>query len=602
MCCSPNRAPAGCCRPAPGESRCWRPAWTPRSGSPSHPTVRPWSPRRVRAAWSHSADAAGTGGRRIALSARHLRARRTALRRRHRGQDASSRSTSRPAAAGSSRPAYRSVRRPGSHPNHSRDAALPDRRARSPGSRPAPTAPSSSRPTAEGSVPRDPAAGLICPNCRGPTTDHRYIQVARALAQGEIVDGVYPVGSAATDRTRAVPALLRQQVHGAGGAAPAAEDNLVSSRPRAGTMSRARRPRTARRPGRHVDQRSARLRDRGPVRHRESIAMRSPSTASWPPEPVCRSARKWLAVVGFRRAEDSDVPICRTEYHINRSFSRRWAGCCRTTPGRSSRSWRTLPGSASWRCAERSPPCSSPRTGPECSKVELGSLRCRCSAATPPPTPRSPQVTVNTIRQRPSSSFHDDATGEGLSRCCPPCQLDSGRAAEAYRSGLDLGTLADSLRDAAQAAPGREILVDGPVRLDCRSCTIARLHWRPRCWRAIPVGSVVSFMLPNWHEAAIVYHAATLAGMVVNPILPYAARPRTRLHPDRRRRADDVRARRVRRPRLPAMLARGDGDHGGTASGVVVVRGEPTPGQTDPRRCPAPTPTAGRSSTPTRCG
>jgi cyclohexanecarboxylate-CoA ligase len=31
---------------------------------------------------------------------------------------------------------------------------------------------------------------------------------------------------------------------------------------------------------------------------------------------------------------------------------------------------------------------------------------------------------------------------------------------------------------------------------------------------------VVSFMLPNWHEAAVVYLAATLAGMVVNPILP----------------------------------------------------------------------------------
>ena len=27
-------------------------------------------------------------------------------------------------------------------------------------------------------------------------------------------------------------------------------------------------------------------------------------------------------------------------------------------------------------------------------------------------------------------------------------------------------------------------------------------------------------MLPNWHEAAVVYLAATLAGMVVNPILP----------------------------------------------------------------------------------
>ena len=36
----------------------------------------------------------------------------------------------------------------------------------------------------------------------------------------------------------------------------------------------------------------------------------------------------------------------------------------------------------------------------------------------------------------------------------------------------------------------------------------------------MPVGSVVSFMLPNWQEAAVVYHAATLAGMVVNPILP----------------------------------------------------------------------------------
>ena len=27
-------------------------------------------------------------------------------------------------------------------------------------------------------------------------------------------------------------------------------------------------------------------------------------------------------------------------------------------------------------------------------------------------------------------------------------------------------------------------------------------------------------MLPNWHEAAVIYLAATMAGMVVNPILP----------------------------------------------------------------------------------
>ena len=36
----------------------------------------------------------------------------------------------------------------------------------------------------------------------------------------------------------------------------------------------------------------------------------------------------------------------------------------------------------------------------------------------------------------------------------------------------------------------------------------------------MPPGSVVSFMLPNWHEAAVIYLGATLAGMVVNPILP----------------------------------------------------------------------------------
>lgn len=33
-------------------------------------------------------------------------------------------------------------------------------------------------------------------------------------------------------------------------------------------------------------------------------------------------------------------------------------------------------------------------------------------------------------------------------------------------------------------------------------------------------GSVISFMLPNWLEAATIYLGATLAGMVVNPILP----------------------------------------------------------------------------------
>jgi acyl-CoA synthetase (AMP-forming)/AMP-acid ligase II len=95
------------------------------------------------------------------------------------------------------------------------------------------------------------------------------------------------------------------------------------------------------------------------------------------------------------------------------------------------------------------------------------------------------------------------------------------RAAKAYAKGHWVHTtLADALRDAARDAPARVLVVDGDVRLDCRE-----LHGRAQALAAalserMPVGSVVSFMLPNWHEAAVVYLGATLAGMVVNPILP----------------------------------------------------------------------------------
>ncbi len=62
--------------------------------------------------------------------------------------------------------------------------------------------------------------------------------------------------------------------------------------------------------------------------------------------------------------------------------------------------------------------------------------------------------------------------------------------------------------------------MDGDRRLTC-----AELHEQAQLLAQaltarMPAGCVVSFMLPNWYEAAIVYLAATLAGMVVNPILP----------------------------------------------------------------------------------
>jgi acyl-CoA synthetase (AMP-forming)/AMP-acid ligase II len=98
---------------------------------------------------------------------------------------------------------------------------------------------------------------------------------------------------------------------------------------------------------------------------------------------------------------------------------------------------------------------------------------------------------------------------------------DEARAKDAYGRGLWVReTLADALRKAARETPDRVLIVDGEHRLDCRTL----LHQADALAQAMltraPAGSVVSFMLPNWHEAAVIYLAATLAGMVVNPVLP----------------------------------------------------------------------------------
>jgi acyl-CoA synthetase (AMP-forming)/AMP-acid ligase II len=91
----------------------------------------------------------------------------------------------------------------------------------------------------------------------------------------------------------------------------------------------------------------------------------------------------------------------------------------------------------------------------------------------------------------------------------------------AYAAGLWVHrTLADELREAAARTPERELVIDGEQRLTCdalyRRASVVAQSMSAR----MPVGSVVSFMLPNWHESAVVYLGATLAGMVVNPILP----------------------------------------------------------------------------------
>jgi acyl-CoA synthetase (AMP-forming)/AMP-acid ligase II len=98
---------------------------------------------------------------------------------------------------------------------------------------------------------------------------------------------------------------------------------------------------------------------------------------------------------------------------------------------------------------------------------------------------------------------------------------DAARAESAYAEGWwRAETAGDALRRAAAEEPDRVLIIDGDTRLSA-----ADLHKRAdilahSMLARFPTGSVVSFMLPNWHEAAVIYMAATLAGMVAHPILP----------------------------------------------------------------------------------
>jgi acyl-CoA synthetase (AMP-forming)/AMP-acid ligase II len=95
------------------------------------------------------------------------------------------------------------------------------------------------------------------------------------------------------------------------------------------------------------------------------------------------------------------------------------------------------------------------------------------------------------------------------------------RAAEAYTRNLWIhDTLANALQTAAQQTPQRLLLADGNRGIDCQTMHARATLLAQVMLARTPAGSVVSFILPNWHEAAIIYLAATLSGMVVNPILP----------------------------------------------------------------------------------
>ncbi len=94
-------------------------------------------------------------------------------------------------------------------------------------------------------------------------------------------------------------------------------------------------------------------------------------------------------------------------------------------------------------------------------------------------------------------------------------------ARQAYAEGLWVReTLAEVLARAAADEPDRVLLIDGAVRLRAGELYTAAEALARTLAARFPPGSVISFMLPNWHEAAIIYCAATLAGMVAHPVLP----------------------------------------------------------------------------------
>ncbi len=148
------------------------------------------------------------------------------------------------------------------------------------------------------------------------SADHRYIQVARALRK-DIVDGVYPVGSQlptehelcerfSVSRYTIREALRRLR-----------EDNLVSSRPRTGTLV--------------VPRSTSDVYDVMSINDLVAFAtgarfdIESVSMVTLDDDVAARtglaSGEEWLAVRGYRRSEGVDFPLCRTEYYINRAFA-----------------------------------------------------------------------------------------------------------------------------------------------------------------------------------------------------------------------------------------------------------------------------------------
>ncbi|OMC40842.1 GntR family transcriptional regulator [Mycobacterium sp. GA-1841] len=148
--------------------------------------------------------------------------------------------------------------------------------------------------------------------------EHRYLQVARTLRK-EIVDGVYPVGSQLPtehelcERFEVSRYTVREALR------RLRDDNLVTSRPRAGTLVA---PRAA---TNTYAQDVVSINDLLAFATGAQFTIESNAMVTIDAELTDRTGlplgEQWLAVRGYRQADDGAAPVCRTEYYINRSFA-----------------------------------------------------------------------------------------------------------------------------------------------------------------------------------------------------------------------------------------------------------------------------------------
>ncbi|OCB18109.1 GntR family transcriptional regulator [Mycobacterium malmoense] len=149
-------------------------------------------------------------------------------------------------------------------------------------------------------------------------TDHRYLQIARTLRK-EIVDGVYPVGSQLPtehqlcERFAASRYTIREALR------RLREDNLVTSRPRAGTRVVPRSATSS------YAQDAMSIDDLLAFAAGAQLTIESNEMVTIDAEIAARTGlqagTQWLSVRGYRQADGASAPMCRTEYYISRTFA-----------------------------------------------------------------------------------------------------------------------------------------------------------------------------------------------------------------------------------------------------------------------------------------